>query len=464
MTFSNSALRALSTTCVAVALFAAGCSSGSGTNSSGTATQPVVVGNVVNINPNVLLTSITTGIQQPAARSLGGWEWGGFINSFSTLLTSIKYTLDVQKVSYQAVGADGLTHSLTGLLILPRSIFGSKPSVPILMFQHGTEPYRPYSPSQFLAHLDRPADYPEVMVAAAIASTGYAVAMADYEGLGDNTDIQPYVNGTSLAQQVVGMLRASRDIIGVTNSSPCTWNSQLFLMGYSEGGYVTMTTTRELQLNHAGEFTVTASAPLSGPHDLSGEMRLLMLSNNTSKAPYYLPFLLTAYNYASGGTLFSPLSSMIAPYNTTVPPLFAGNTTSDKISEAMGMSFSPVNLVIPRNLMSQPFIDQLTLTTSSLVTFLKQNDSYRSWVPTVPIRMYHHRSDELVPYGNSQAAFNAFSTAGAKNHTLRGRGVELVEELVNLNIASNDPVKTVHLGAAFPELGDGWNWLNGFKK
>ena len=82
----------------------------------------------------------------------------------------------------------------------------------------------------------------------------------------------------------------------------------------------------------------------------------------------------------------------------------------------------------------------------------------------MPIRMYHHRDDELVPYGNSQVAFNAFSTAGAKSRTLRGPGVELVEEHVLLNISPSDPVKTVHLGAAFPELSDGWKWLDGFKK
>ena len=120
--------------------------------------------------------------------------------------------------------------------------------------------------------------------------------------------------------------------------------------------------------------------------------------------------------------------------------------------------------------MSQQFIDQLTLATSPVVDFLKQNDSYRNpsnvnsaWVPTVPLRMIHHRSDDLVPYGNSQAAFNAFSTAGAKNRTLRGPGVELLPATVSLSI-SPDPVKTVHLGAAFPELSDGWKWLDGFKK
>jgi hypothetical protein len=75
------------------------------------------------------------------------------------------------------------------------------------MYQHGTEVYRRFSPSRFLDHLGRPADYPEVMVAAAIASTGYAVALVDYEGMGDNTDIQPHVVGATLAQQVIDLLR-----------------------------------------------------------------------------------------------------------------------------------------------------------------------------------------------------------------------------------------------------------------
>lgn len=453
---------------VAMTLLTAGCGSSLSSQQAGTG--------VVKIDPKLLLTSITAAIQQPAtqiSRALAGWEWSGFISNFGTLLTSVNYTLDMQKITYQSTGADGQIHNMTGLLILPRSVLGSKPSVPILMYQHGTEPFRIYSPSRFLAHMDRPADYPEVMVAAAIASTGYAVAMADYEGMGDNTSIQPYVHGATLARQVIDMLRASRDRIGGTagnSSSPCSWNSQLFLMGYSEGGYVTMTTTRELQLNHAAEFTVTASAPLSGPHDLSGVMRGIILSNNTFKAPYFLPFLLTSYNYASGGALFNPASVMANNYNTTIPPLFDGNTPSDKISEAMGMGFSPVNLIVPNSVLTALFVTQLAVNTSPEVAFLKQNDSYRSllnvnaaWVPAVPIRMYHHRNDDLVPYGNSQVAFDAFSTAGAKNHVLRGPGVELVEELVSLNISPSDPVKTVHFGAAFPELSDGWNWLNGFK-
>jgi hypothetical protein len=47
---------------------------------------------------------------------------------------------------------------------------------------------------------------------------------------------------------------------------------------------------------------------------------------------------------------------------------------------------------------------------------------------------------------------------------LYGPGVELVEEQFLLSISSTNPVETVHLGAAFPELSDGWKWLDSFKK
>jgi Secretory lipase len=453
-----------------VTILTAGC------GSSGITTANPATSSTASITPAALMASVTSAVSNPLniARSLGGWDWVSFFSNFGTMLTSITYTLDMQKITYQSVGADGFPHTMTGLLILPRAVSGARPSVPILMYQHGTEPYRLYSPSRYLLHMDRPGDYPEIMVAAAIAAGGYAVAMADYEGMGDNTSPQPYVNGSVLARQVIDMLRASRDRIA-TATSPCIWNNQLFLMGYSEGGYVTMTTTRELQLRNAAEFTVTAAAALSGPHDLSGTMRTLMLSNSTSKAPYFLPFLLTGYNYAYGGqsSIFNSASALASPFNSTIPSLFTGSTTSDKISEAMGMTFSPVSLIVPKSVLTTTFTALLTTDTAagSAYSFLRQNDSFRDpenggtiWRPMVPVRMYHHQSDELVPYGNSQVAFDAFSSAGGKRHGGTGPGIELVRETVSLNFNPSDPTKTVHFGAAFPELSNGWSWLNSFKK
>lgn len=455
----SDAARTLCATILVLAILIAGCGSKS-------SSQTDSGSNPVSINPAGLLAEITDSVQQPITRALDGWNWTSFIDNFGTFLTSFRYTIEMQKVVYQSTGADGQLHTMTGLLILPKAILGGKPSVPILMYQHGTEVYRPFSPSQYLTHRNKPTDYPEVMVAAAIAATGYAVALVDYEGMGDNTDIQPHVNGAVLAQQVIDLLKSSRTIIAGT-SSPCTWNSQLFLMGFSEGGYVTMAATRELQLNPVAGFTVTASAPLSGPHDLSGVMRGVILSDNTFKSPYFVPMILTSYNYAYGGqtALYNPVTAMIDPYNTRVPPLFNGDFQSDTISEAMGMTFSPVHLIVPKSVLSQVFIDQLTNDASPVVTLLKQNDSYRSpvqpystWVPTVPMRMIHHKLDDLVPYENSQVAYDAFINAGASTTT-----VQLVPETFAISISS-DPVKTVHVGSAFPELLDGWEWLDSFRQ
>ena len=439
---------------IAVALLMTGC----GSNGSSAAVPAQSVATGVNIDPGALFAGITTSLQQSIARELAGWDWNRFVTSFGSLLTEKKFNLQMQKVTYQSTGANGTTQTLTGLLILPVASDGSKPAVPILMYQHGTETFRQFSPSQFLAHQTRPTDYPEVMVAAAIAANGYAVAMPDYEGMGDNTSPQPYVVGTALAQQVVDMLKASRDTIAGT-SSTCTWNSQLFLLGYSEGGYVTMTTVRELQQNHAAEFTVTASAPLSGPYDLSGVMREVILSDATYKEPFVVPFILTGYNYAYGGrtNLFSPDQSMKPPFNTTLPPLFTGNTTSDIINEAMGMSYNPVQLIAPKSTLTQQFIDQLNIPGSTVITILIENDAYRGWAPKTPMRLMHHPSDEIVPFANSQVAFNAFSSAGAKSF------VSLVPETASISI-SDDPAKTVHFAAAFPELSEGWKFLDGFKK
>ena len=433
---------------VALPLLLSGCGSSSGTSSQDS---------VVNLDPAALLASINTSLLNPLPRSIGGWEWQRFATAFGTILTTSTYSLSMQKVSYQSIGADGTPRTLSGLLILPRS-GSTRPSVPILMFQHGTEPYRQFSPSRYLENQLRPTDYPEVMVAAAIASTGYAVALTDYEGLGDSTGPQPYVHGASLARQVVDMLRASRAII-TGSTSPCTWNNQLFLMGYSEGGYVTMATTRELQLNHSAEFTVTASAPLSGPHDLSGVMRGVMLADTTSKAPYFLPFVLNSYNYvySSQTALFTPDSAMLPTFAGTVPPRFDGNSPSDKISEAMGMSFSPAQLIVPKSTLTSQFLAQLADSTSPVVNFLRENDSYRGWTPSVPIRMVHHGDDELVPFANSQIAFDSFSTAGAKRH------VTLVRETLTIPVSS-DPVMTTHLSAAFPILFNGWQWLETYRQ
>ena len=113
-------VRTLCAAILALAILMAGCGSKSSSQQAG-------AGGVVNIDPVALFNSIESGPQQSIAHSLEGWDWSSFISNFGTLLTSFRYTLQMQKVTYQSTGADGKIHSMTGLLILPSSIIGSKP-------------------------------------------------------------------------------------------------------------------------------------------------------------------------------------------------------------------------------------------------------------------------------------------------------------------------------------------------
>ena len=154
-------LRSRAAALMAAILFIAGCgSSDDKSNVQGT-----------RINPVTLFATIGTTAEQTASDALKDWKWS-FIANFGDLLFRADYSLEMRKITYTSTGAEGTQQTLSGLLILPVSGGSDKPAVPILMYQHATQIYRPESPSQFLKNQDRPGDYPEVMVAAAIAATG----------------------------------------------------------------------------------------------------------------------------------------------------------------------------------------------------------------------------------------------------------------------------------------------------
>lgn len=414
------------------------------------------VGPALALKGSDFVNSITTQVTVlQALNPLVAGDWAKFLNYFGDIVRNRRFDIELHKMLYSSKRSDGSTVILSGLLILPRNAGGPIPDVPILMYQHATEPYRANAPSQYLSFGRNPLDFPEVIIAAAMASTGYAVALPDYQGMGDNLEIQPFVHARTLAVQVVDMLRATRDSIrglvgGFTSS--CSWNGKLFLMGYSEGGFVTLAAVRELQLNHAGEFTVTAAAPMAGPHDLSGVMRNLILADAPFKAPYFLPFVLSSYYSVYQDQKLSPSYTMVYPFNYTLPLVLNGSVTGETINMTMGMSYSPVWLIVPKSILSTSFIADLQNPGSAISGYLHDNDTYRGWAPNMPIRLFHNPSDDLVPYANSQVAYSAFSSAGAK------RWVSLVPSPDTIFLKSST-VPTVHVAGAVPELHDAWLWF-----
>jgi hypothetical protein len=232
--------------------------------------------------------------------------------------------------------------------------------------------------------------------------------MPDYLGLGASPGLHPYVHARSLATATVDILRAARRFAG---SEGIPLNGQVFLLGYSEGGYATAAAHRLIEAEHAGEFTLTASAPMAGSYDMSGVMADLMLAREPYGSPHYLPYTLLAYD-AVYDIYDAPSDAFVPPYDARLPGLFDGTRGAGAIDNEL--PDVPIEIVSPAYL--QAYADDPG---HPLRQALRDNDVY-DWTPRAPMRLYHCRDDELVPFENAVVARDRFHERGATH-------VDLVE-------------------------------------
>ena len=306
------------------------------------------------------------------------------------------YGITLYKLNYNTVDPSGAATTASGMLAVPNAAPGA---LPLLSYQHGTRVAKSDVPSMLgnddLMHVGYP-----------LASGGYIVSMPDYLGLGDSSGTHPYLYAPSEAAASLDMLRASRATLLTLNIA---WNRKLFLSGHSEGGHATMALHRAIEQSASAEFTVTASAPISGPYDLSGtELPFLLASpgsigdsvNNSA----LLTYVFLAYNPIYH--LFNSLSTVFtAPYDTQIPTLLS-NAQS-------GAPFDPTVLPRPSLLLQPSFIAGLRSNPSfPTFTALQQNNVY-DWKPIAPVRLIYSKGDTVVSYRNSQVAFDRMTALGA---------------------------------------------------
>jgi len=322
------------------------------------------------------------------------------------------YPVKLVKLRYRSADVQQNPLELSGLLILPVPIdplayLTYRPlHVPLLGLQHGTVLERDAAPS--MNQNDA-----QVLVGMFVAAKGYAVAMADYPGLGvDSTGMHPYCHAESLATSVVDMLRASRRYLQERPMTRLVLDGQVFLMGYSEGGYATLSAVRQMRRDYPDEFNLVAACPMAGSYDLSGIMKERMLSREPYKEPYFLPYVILGYQAVYGDAI-TPAKLMKEPFATLIPPLMDGSHSIEAVDQVL-----PASRVI-REMFKESVLADLENGTGPVCTFLCENDLYADWTPDVPLRFYHSPSDELVPYENSVKTVSEFARRGAP--------VELVE-------------------------------------
>lgn len=334
------------------------------------------------------------------------------LNSMGNDLSLPVYSISVYDIHYESHRPDGTVDTLSGLISIPQS---PTKAFPIAAYQHGTILLDNQAPSITGMSLNNL----EILLVGLITTpSGFVSIFPDYAGLGDPENFHPYIIADSHTRAVVNMIRALRQLSEeLTGDDQFQLNDQLFLIGYSDGGYATLAAQRGIQLHYPDEFPVTASCPMAGPYDLAGTMVDYFLSEPDYSQPYYVPYVLTSHLWYYQG-LDVDFHEYFEPFwADTLPSLFDGTHSGGEINEMM--PDNPLDILLPE------VLDEFINSDDHFFRQTLQENTLLDWVPESPTYFYHGLGDDIVPYENAQVAYDTFVDSGASNVNLILYPVEL---------------------------------------
>jgi hypothetical protein len=344
-------------------------------------------------------------------------------------------------IQYETVGGANEPTTASAVLMVPTGLGANCTGPrPILLYAHGTTTDRAFT-------MDNLQNTETLNLVAIFATKGYIVVAPNYAGFDTSTlDYHPYLIADQQSKDMIDALTAARTALPLASATLTQDNGQLFITGYSQGGYVAMATQRAMQ---AAGMKVTAAAPLSGPYALAAFVDSVFYGEVNGDAPVSSTLLLTAYQKAYGNIYSDPSEVFESQYAsgidsllpTTTPrsqlyaegklpefalfsatppaPAFAADTppsTPANLAEVFALGFGAGNLL--QNSYRLSYLQDaqanpdggwpvsttgIPAATPSLPwrQALKVND-LRNWVPTAPVLLCGGAMDPLVFWLNTQ--------------------------------------------------------------
>jgi len=332
---------------------------------------------------------------------------------FGESLPAASQSVDLYKISYRSKNLKGARVVLSGLVALPKEAPKG-----LVIYNHGTTTDLALSPSRYTGKLD---GTEAALATLVFASGGYAVAMPDYLGLGDDkTTFHPYPLGAVNSAAAIDLIEPARVLAWRRGTAV---GKNLFITGYSEGGGVALWTTKNLE-NRAGAFyRVTAAAPLAGPYDLSGTTRRWLIASNTDQQGFVtrlflLSYMVQSFHKNNGVKLTDYFKPSMA---LTVAQAFKTHRRDEDVIKRLALAAvlmraqnSLENVLTPRFFKALQDIDL----SDPVVRELKNNDVY-DWLPRTRLLLVNLEVDQVVDPGNSDAAFRAMRARGAADDILK---------------------------------------------
>ena len=306
------------------------------------------------------------------------------------VILPVKNDVDIYEVIYKAKWIDSTWITCSGIYYVPKI----KKAAPYMMFGHGTQIQKQRDVSDGDAQQG---------ICLGFATDGYIACYPDYYGIGKGEGRHLYQHSWSEAMSFVYMLYAVDELnkkINIKN------NGQLFLTGYSQGGHASFAAQKYFEAINDSRFKVTASSPMSGAYDMTGEQEKYMFQKYPK--PFYLPYLLTSYQIAYNvlpdtKDIYSIFKS---PFDTLLPNFFEKN---------LSRSFDELDRLmppIPKDIVKDYLVDMYQNDTTFLFKKKLAENNLTNWKPQAPVQFCYCKGDREVNYKNSEVAYNTMKSIG----------------------------------------------------
>lgn len=325
-------------------------------------------------------------------------------NKIPKVMLPVHYGVDVYEVVYNAKWIDGSFRKASGIVFVPKVKKGK--SVPTVMYGHGTAIHK----SREISTSDA-----QQGICIGFATDGYLALYPDYFGIGKGEGNHLYQHAESEANAYIYLLYAVEEL---KDKLQINSNGQLFLTGYSQGGHSSFAAQKYIEALNDPRFKVTASSPMSGAYDMTGEQEKYMFQEYPR--PFYLPYLLVSYQEAYHVLDIDNIYKIFkSPFDTLLPKYYTNNfdKTLDDLDKIMPK--------VPKDVVIDSLVEVYKKDPNFLFTVKLKENNLTSWKPIAPVQLCYCKGDREVNYKNSEVAYYTMKSLGVNSIKLKNLSDQL---------------------------------------
>lgn len=305
------------------------------------------------------------------------------------------------KIPYTTTDEHGDEVTVSGLFVIPTGVPSSisKLGLSMVSDDHGTIFANDDAPSVIASNSGTPYGAPILLTSLG----GFATLQPDYIGFGDSykKHYHPFVLKKSLASTTIDFIKAVKNF---AYNNHILLNNQLFLTGYSEGGYASMATLQKIE--EEGELTVDMAIPMAGPYDVNLTAYGVLSSSKLS-----VPSFMADFGYAYAKAYNKDVSTVLnEPYASILPTLIDGSKTREFIDPELSYDTTGTT-----GLFNPTFVDSFFKDSNFWFRDAVIENTVSNWSPKTAVRLLHCQGDDVIPYAISQITEAKMKGMGAED-------------------------------------------------